>query len=170
MVEWKRPGRPEKGKTMDTENIGRALRREARRAADEARQQEAERLTRQALEDDEFNLLGRVEERLLSLGRAWAVHEQPLQSRLPLLGPLLSRLSRPLLRFLLQRQVAFNAELARTLQEVHQLYQILHREQVERAMDLFAHLEEHLLGLEARCRDLEEEVERLRQGPAGGEG
>ncbi len=149
------------------EENGRALRQEARRAADEARRQEAERLALEARENPELGFLARVEERLLALSEAWAVHRQPLRSRIPLLGPLLSYLGMRLIPFLFQRQVAFNAEITRTLQEVHQLYQILHKEQCERTMDLFGRLEERLLGLEARCRDLEEEMERLRhQGTA----
>ncbi len=151
-----------------TEEDGRALRREVRRAADESCRQEAERLTREARENPEMGFLPRVEERLLALSEAWAVHRQPLRSRIPLLGPFLSWLGTRLSPFLLQRQVAFNAEIVRTLQEVHQLYQILHKEQCERAMDLFGRLEEYLLGLEARCRDLEDEVERLRRSSNAG--
>lgn len=143
---------------------GRILRREARRAADEVRRQEAERLAREAQENSELGLMARVEERLLALNEVWAVHRQTLRSRIPLLGPLLSWLGARLIPFLFQRQVAFNAETVRTLQELHQLYRILHKEQCERVTDLFGRLEEHLLGVEARCRDLEEEVERLRQG------
>ncbi len=150
------------------EENGRVLRRQARRAADQARRQEAEHLTREAQENPELGFLARVEERLLALNEAWAVHRQPLRSRIPLLGPFLSWLGTRLTPFLLQRQVAFNAEIVRTLQEVHQLYQILHKEQCERATDLFGRLEERLLGLEARCRDLEEKVERLRRDSNAG--
>lgn len=147
-----------------SEEEGRILRREARQAADEARRREAERLTCEARENSELAFLSRVEERLLALSEAWAVHRQPLRSRIPLLGPFLSWLGGRLLPFLLQQQVVFNAEIVRVLQEVHQLYRILQKEQCERTTDLFGRLEEHLLGLEARCRDLEEEVERLRRG------
>jgi len=141
----------------------RRLRQEARRVAAEERGRQAEQWTDEAMETADAELLARIEQRLKGLSQAWAVHERPLVTRIPLIGPLLGRLGSRWGRFLLQHQVAFNAEIARALQELHQVQQVLTREQVDRGDDLFSRLDEAVLALEARIRDLEEEVERLRQ-------
>lgn len=141
----------------------RELRQQARDAADQARRQQAEQISQQALQELDLPELADLEARLQSLSGAWAVHQKPLLSRLPLVGPLLDRLGRALLRFLLQHQVGFNAELARILQQSYQLQQWTAQQQIARSDALFAELEQHLLGLEARLRDLEDEVRRLQQ-------
>lgn len=145
------------------EETWRQLRREARRFADEAAGKEAERCTRRTLAEADWQLLARIERQLELLNESWAVHERPLLSRLPVVGGLLSWLGSRLARFLLQHQVAFDAESARLLQELYQVQRLLAREQIARTDDLFARLEETVLALEARVRDLEGEVERLRR-------
>ncbi len=149
----------DKGPTQETWHH---LRQEARKAA-EARWQSADDLTREALEGDDLVLLEQMEQRLGRLNEIWAVHQRPLSSRLPLVGPLLNWLGARLARFLLQRQVDYNAEIARVLQELYQVQQRLARAQLERTDDLFFRLEENVLALEARLKDLEGEVERLRR-------
>jgi hypothetical protein len=147
-----------------SEETWRQLRREARSTADEARREEAERLTGEAMATADLAALSRLEERLEALGQAWAVHEKPLSSRIPLIGPWLGRLGLRLGRFLLQHQVAFNAEAVRTLQEGYRAQRLLADAAVARGDALFSRLDERLLALEARLRDLEAEVERLRRG------
>jgi len=138
------------------------LRAEARQAATE-RQELAEQWTRAALETADLALPAHLEQRLAQLNAAWAVHEKPLLSRIPIVGPLLTWLGARWARFLLQNQVRFNAETARLFQELHQVQRLLIREQIERSDDLYARLEERLLALEARLQDLEEEVASLRE-------
>ncbi len=142
----------------------RRLREEARRAAAEAARQEAGRQAA-AVEMTDLSRLSLLEQRLAALNEAWAVHNQPLLTRIPVVGPLLARLGMRLARFLLQNQVAFNAESSRLLQQLHQAQRLLTGEQIDRADDLFARLDERLLSLEARLEELEEEVRRLRQRP-----
>jgi hypothetical protein len=137
------------------------LRREARRAAEG--QQEVEQLTHAALHSDELARLAHLEQRLEQLNQVWPVHEKPLRTRIPLLGPFFSWLGGRLMRFLLQNQVVFNAEIAGILQELHQVQGLLAREQIERGDDLCSRLDERLLALDARLRDLESESAR----PAG---
>jgi len=139
----------------------RRLREEARNAA--ADQQQAEQYTRAALEMPELALQAQLEQRLGRLSQTWAVHEKPLLTRIPLLGPLLAWLGSHLVRFLLQNQVSLNAEMATILQELLQIQRFLAREQIERSDDLFSRLDERLLALEARFKDLEAEVARLRE-------
>jgi hypothetical protein len=146
-----------------SEETWKQLRREARDAADRIRREEATSLSQQALQEANLVLPAELEEHLKLLNEAWSLHEKPLLSKIPLLGPLFARLAAGLVRFLLQHQIAFNAEATRTLQQMCQLQQWVAREQIARVDDLYARLDEALLGLEARVRDLEEEVERLRQ-------
>lgn len=146
-----------------SEETWKQLRREARDAADRTRREEATSLSQQALQEAKLVLPTDLEEHLKALNKAWPLHEKPLRSKIPLLGPLLARLAAGLVRFLLQHQIAFNAEATRALQQMYQLQQWVAREQIARADDLYARLDEALLGLEARVRDLEEEVERLRR-------
>jgi hypothetical protein len=139
----------------------RRLREEARKAA-AAEPAQAEQLTRAVVGAEELALLARLELRLARLNQAWAVHEKPLLTRIPLLGRFWTWLGSRLVRFLLQNQVALDAEMACILQEMHQVQLLLAREQVERGDDLFSRLEERLLAQEAHLRDLEDEVARLR--------
>jgi hypothetical protein len=139
----------------------RSLREKARKTAATGPAQ-AEQWTRAALETTDLALLARLEQRLGQLNDAWAVHEKPLLTRIPLIGPLLAWLGARLARFLLQNQVAFNAEAASLLQELQQAQRLLNREQLERGDDLFSRLEERLLALEARLKDLEDEAMRRR--------
>ena len=148
----------EEGFTPET---GRRLRQEARSAA----AAEAERWTQGAVSSGEVALLARLEQQLAQLSQTWAVHEKPLLSRLPLIGPLLTRVGSRLAGFLLQNQAGYNAQAATLLQELHQVQQLLAQKQIERSDDLFSRLDERALALEARLRDLEEEVARLRAGP-----
>jgi len=155
---------PQKGARMDegiSSEIGRQLRQEARSAAVATASQEAERWTRAAMAADELALLARLEQHLEQMSRAWAVHEKPLVSRVPLIGPLLTRLGSRLAGFLFQNQVAFNAQAASLLQELHQFQQLLTQKQVERGDDLFSRLDERVLALQARLQDLEQEIDRL---------
>jgi hypothetical protein len=138
------------------------LRAEARQAA-AARHEQAEQWTHAALETADLALPAHLEQRLAQLNAAWAVHEKPLLSRIPLVGPLLSWLGARWAHFLLQNQVLFNAEAARLLQELHQVQRLLTQEQIARSDDLYFRLEERLLALEARLQDLEKEVARLRE-------
>jgi len=146
-----------------SEETWRRLRWEARRFAGGMSGEEAERCVRRTLAEADLELLARIERRLQSLNESWAVHERPLLSRLPVIGPLLSWLGSRLARFLLQHQVAFDAETARLLQELYQVQRLLTQEQIARTDDLFARLDEAVLALEARVRDLEDEVEHLRR-------
>lgn len=144
----------------------RRLRQEARRAAAEEGRRRAEHWTARTLAAADPQLLTHLEEQLARLSRAWAVHERPLATRIPVIGPLLTALGTRLARFLLQHQVGLNAELASALQEVHRVQRLLAQEQIDRTDDLFARLEGRLLALEAQVRDLLAEVERLRKaGP-----
>ena len=140
----------------------RHLREEARQAT-AARQEQAEQWTHAALDTAGLALPAHLEQRLAQLNSAWAVHEKPLLSRIPLVGPFFTWLGARLVRFLLQNQVLFNAEAARLLQELHQVQYLLTREQIERSDDLYSRLEEQVLALEARLKDLEEEIVRLRE-------
>jgi hypothetical protein len=140
----------------------RFLREEARKEAATG-QEQVEQWTRAALETADLDLLAHLERRLGQLNDAWAVHEKPLLTRIPIVGPLFAWLGVRLARFLLQNQVGFNAEAARLLQELHQVQRLLNREQLERSDDLFFHQEERLLALEARLKDLEAEVARGRE-------
>jgi hypothetical protein len=139
----------------------RRLRQEARNAA--PGQREVEEWTRAAMAAPELAFLAQLEQRLEKLNQAWAVHEKPLLSRIPLLGPLLTRLGSRLASFLLQNQVVYNAESARLLQELHKAQRALDQQQVERTDDLFSRLDERLLALEARLKDLEADIARLRE-------
>lgn len=140
----------------------RRLREEARKAAATG-QEEAERWTRAALDATDLALLAHLEQRLGQLNDSWPVHAKPLLSRIPLIGPVFTWLGARLARFLLQNQVVFNAEAAQLLQELHQVQRLLTREQLERSDDLFSRLDERLLALEARLKDLEAEVSRGRE-------
>lgn len=140
--------------------MGRRLRQEARSAA---AADEAERWAHSVASADELALLARLQQRLEDLGRAWAVHEKPFASRLPLIGPLLARLGQRLARFLLQNQVVFNAQVAQLLQELQQAQQLLAQKAVERSDDLFSRLDERALALEARLKDLEQEIAQVRK-------
>jgi hypothetical protein len=139
----------------------RRLREEARKAAATGPEQ-TELWTRAALDTPDVAFLANLEQRLEQLNDAWAVHEKPLLTRVPLIGPFFAWLGTRLVRFLLQNQVVFNAEAARLLQELYQAQRLLGREQIERSDDLFACLEERILALEARLKDLEDEVARRR--------
>ena len=147
-----------------TPEMGVQLRQEARSAA-AAASQEVERWTQAAMESPEVALLARLEQHLEQMSRDWAVHERPLASRLPLLGPLLARLGSRLASYFLQNQVAFNAQVASLLQELHQVQQLLARKQIERADDLYSRVDERTLALEARVKDLEQELTRLQGKP-----
>ncbi|MGC8874202.1 MAG: hypothetical protein ACP5SI_07130 [Chloroflexia bacterium] len=138
-----------------SEETWRAIRREARRYAAEARRRQAEQLTEEAREALSQVPLRALEARLEVLGTAWAVHEKPLQSRVPLLGKFLGRIGRALLRFLLQHQVAFNAESVRAHQELYRMQRWLLEASLARSDDLFSRLDERLTALEARVRELE---------------
>jgi len=140
----------------------RRLREEVRQEA-AARQEQTEHWTCAALATPDLQRLAQLEQRLAQLSAAWAVHEKPLLSRVPLLGPALARLGARLAHFLLQNQVVFDAEAARLLQDLYQAQRLLSREQLERSDDLCSRLEERHLALEARLRDLEAEVARLRR-------
>ncbi len=146
-----------------SEETWQRLREEARGAA-AGRSSQAEGLARQALESQAPGLLTEVEERLGTLNESWAVHRKPLLVSVPLVGRLLAWLGGKLVPFLLQNQVGFNAEAARTAQDLYRVERLLSDEQLARTDDLFARLQLALLGLEARVRDLEAEVARLRQG------
>ncbi len=141
--------------------MGRRLRQEARSAA--AATAEAEQWAQAAASAEEVALLARLEQHLEQMSQAWAVHEKPLVSRVPLIGPLLAWLGAHLARFSLQNQVAFNAQVAGLLQELHQVQQLLAQKQLERGDDLFSRLEERALALEAHLKDLEQEVAQLRK-------
>jgi hypothetical protein len=149
-----------------SEETWRALRQEARRYAAEERRRRAEELTRQARPSLECPEIQALEARLEALGSAWAVHEKPLKSGVPLLGSVLVRIGRSLLRFLLQHQVAFNAESVRAHQELYRLQRLLLEASLARTDALFARLDERLAALEARVRELEEAGARP-CGPAG---
>lgn len=138
-----------------SEETWRALREQARRYAAEERRRLADQLVQEAHATWPSIPLQTLEERLATLGSAWAVHEKPLQSRIPLFGKWLARIGRSLLRFLLQHQVAFNAESVRTLQELYRLQRLLLEASLARSDDLFLRLDERLTALEARVRDLE---------------
>lgn len=138
----------------------RHLRRQARHAASQTSEGET---VPESTEPFVVAELAQLEQRLEQLDQGWAIHRKPLDSRVPLIGRLVSWFAARLVPFLLQHQVAFNAETTRTLRDLYNAQQLLVRELVERTDDLFCRLEETLLALEARTRDLEEEVERLRQ-------
>lgn len=142
----------------------KALRQEARRAEDEAPASMTEQLTQEAMEQADLSLLPQLAQRLKELGQSWQVHRQPLETRIPVLGPLLRSVAGRLLPFLLQRQVAFNAQVTRALQELYRAQRLLSNEHIARTDELFTRLEERIIALEARLRDLEEENARLRQG------
>jgi hypothetical protein len=146
-----------------SEETWRRLRQEARRAANAGSVQEAERGIRQVTESTDLTLLSQVEQRLVKLGERWSIHRRPLLTRIPLLGPLFTWVSSRLFKFFLQNQIAFNAEVTRTLQDLSAVQRILTKEQIARTDDLFSRVDETILALEARLRDLEEEVERIRQ-------
>ena len=93
----------------------------------------------------------------------WSVHRRPLLTRIPLLGPLFTWVSSRMFKFFLQNQIAFNAEVTRTLQDLSEVQRLLAREQIARTDNLFSRVEEAVLALEARLRDLEEEVKQIRQ-------
>ena len=140
----------------------RRLREEARQVA-VARQEQAEQWTCAALKSVDLALPANLEQRLAQLNTNWAVHQKPLLSRIPLVGRLLTWLGTRLAHFLLQNQALFNAETARLLQELYQVQLLLTYEQIERSDDLCTRLDERLLALEARLKDLEGEVVRLRE-------
>ena len=152
-----------------SEEMWQQLRRKARDAADQALREAAENLVQGVFQDDnsrsptDLELTADLEQRLDALNMAWPIHNKPLLSRIPLLGPLLTRLTASLVRFLLQHQISFNAEATRTLQEMYRLQRLIAQEQIARSDDFFARLDEALLGLEARIRDLEQELAHLRQ-------
>lgn len=140
--------------------MGHRLRQEARSAA---AADEAECWARSVASADELALWARLEQHLEQLGQAWAVHEKPFVSRLPLLGPLLARLGERLAQFFLQNQVVFNARVAQLLQELQQVQRLLAQKAVERSDDLFSRLDERTLALESRIKDLEQEVGQPRK-------
>jgi hypothetical protein len=144
----------------------RRLRAEARDAAAMG-QQQARQYAHAAMETPDLALLAQLEQRLGRLSQAWAIHEKPLLTRIPLLGPLVAWLGSRLVRFLMQNQVSLDAEIASILQDLHQAQRLLAREQIERSDDLFSRLDERLLALEARSKDLEDEVAQLREQRQG---
>jgi hypothetical protein len=146
-----------------SEQVGKQVRREARQAAAQASEERADDLTHQVMQESDLKLLPEIKRRLEVLGDTWPVHEQRPLTRVPLIGPLLAWLGARLTKFLLQNQIGFNAEVTRTLKEMHQVQQLMTREQIERTDQLFSYLDEKSLALEARLRDLEDEVERLQQ-------
>jgi hypothetical protein len=146
-----------------SEETWRRLRQEARREANSASLQEAERGIREAIEAADLTFLSQVEQRLDRLSESWSIHRRPLLTRIPLLGTLFTWVSTRVYKFFLQNQIAFNAEVTRTLQDLSEVQRLLAKEQIARTDDLFSRVEEAVLALEARLRDLEEEVEQIRQ-------
>jgi len=69
-----------------------------------------------------------------------------------------------LVRFFLQNQIAFNAEVVRALQEEYRVQHLLIEGAIARSDALFSRLDERVIALEARLEDLEAEVNRLRRG------
>jgi O-antigen chain-terminating methyltransferase len=119
--------------------------------------------------DRDLRLFPQLQQHLAEVETLWQVQEQPFQSRVPLLGPLIAwfreRWNRVATKWyvrpLLHQQQHFNAAVVRVLQDLHRFAQVSSYDLVRRMDALFYPLDQGQATAYAWLRDLRENYTTL---------